>query len=431
MVITAENLTKNYLLYNQPLDRLKQSLFRGRRNFYREVKALNPVSFTLRRGETVGIIGRNGSGKSTLLQLICGTVSPSGGSVNVNGRVSALLELGAGFNPEFSGRDNVFLNGAILGLSPHEVRAKLPEIEAFAGIGAFLDRPVKTYSSGMFLRLAFAVAVSVEPDILIVDEALAVGDEAFQRKCFARLQAMKERGCTILFVSHSAQTVVELCDRALLLDGGDLLLDGAPKTVVAAYHKLIFADPARQEAIRAGIRQGSFMPQAAKAAVKEEAFLDTALTPESQVVYDQRGALLENPRITTLAGETVNMLTRGERYVFTYDVTLSEPAYGLRCGMMFKTKSGIELGGSGTAGPEDVIAEAPAGSHFRVSFEFACLLLPGTYYANCGASGMVHGERTYLHRIVDACVFKVMPEPNMREGGIVDFRIDPFMEKLS
>lgn len=216
--IVVSCLSKCFHIYDTPRDRLLQMLARGRRQYYREFWAMRDVSFTIGKGETVGIVGRNGSGKSTLLQLICGTLNPSGGEIQTHGRIAALLELGSGFNPEFSGRENVYMNAAVLGLSREETEARFAEIEAFAEIGEFIDQPVKTYSSGMMVRLAFAVAINVDAQVLIVDEALAVGDELFQRKCYARIEALKQKGATILFVSHSGGTVIELCDRALLLD---------------------------------------------------------------------------------------------------------------------------------------------------------------------------------------------------------------------
>lgn len=218
--IRVESLGKCYHVYDAPQDRFKQFLWRGRRRFYREFWALRDVSFEVGRGETVGVIGRNGSGKSTLLQLIAGTLEPTQGQVSIHGRVAALLELGSGFNPEFSGKENVYLNASILGLSNAEIDARYAEIAAFADIGEFIDRPVKTYSSGMIVRLAFAVSVCVDPDILIVDEALSVGDAAFQFKCLERLDRMTRSGVTILFVSHEVGTVRAFCERAIYLAGG-------------------------------------------------------------------------------------------------------------------------------------------------------------------------------------------------------------------
>ncbi len=228
--ILLDRVSKRYKIYDRPQDRLKQTLLRGKRCYFREHEALKPLSLTIDRGETVGIVGQNGSGKSTLLQMVCGTLNPSGGEMHINGRLSALLELGAGFNPEFTGRENIILNASILGLSEKEIEEKYQDIVAFSGLESdLLSRPVKTYSSGMYVRLAFSVAIAVEPDILVVDEALAVGDEAFQRKCYARIAEMQARGVTILFVSHAPNLIMELCSRAILLDGGELLMDAAPR----------------------------------------------------------------------------------------------------------------------------------------------------------------------------------------------------------
>jgi lipopolysaccharide transport system ATP-binding protein len=430
IAIKAEQLSKNYLIYNSPQDRLKQSLWRGRKQFYNEFRALQNISFTVGRGETVGIVGRNGSGKSTLLQIICGTVTPSSGECTVNGRISALLELGAGFNPEFTGKENIFLNGAILGLSQEEIAEKYSSIVEFSGIGDKVNNQVKTYSSGMYVRLAFAVAVASDPDILIVDEALAVGDEIFQRKCFARIKAIQERGGTILFVSHAASTVVEICDRALLLDGGELLLTGTPKQIVSHYHKLIFAPADKEVLVREQIKQGGTseapeMPAQEEQAPPQEAY-DQAMIPESLLSYESCGARISAPAIETLSGEKVNLLNRAERYRFTFNVEFTEACYGVRFGMLIKTKSGIELGGTASSAPgSEAIEYSEAGTIRKVEFIFTCLLLPGTYFMNCGCLGIIEGAETFLHRMVDACMFKVLPEKDLSATGIIDFIITP------
>lgn len=240
--ITIRGLSKCYQVYDQPRHRLMQMLFRGRRQYYREFWALRDVSFDVKRGETVAIIGRNGSGKSTLLQLLCGTLAPTTGAVEVAGRIAALLELGAGFNPEFTGRENVFLNAAILGLSRAQIEERFAQIEAFAEIGNFIDQPVKTYSSGMYVRLAFSVAIHTDPQVLVVDEALSVGDARFQAKCMNRIKQMKEAGVSILFVSHDINAVRSLCDRAIWLDRGTVRLRGQVFPVTAEYTEFLFED---------------------------------------------------------------------------------------------------------------------------------------------------------------------------------------------
>jgi len=241
-VVSCHGLGKLYQIYSRPQDRLKQFLWRGRRQYFREFWALRDVSFELRRGEVLGLVGRNGSGKSTLLQLICGTLNASCGEVAVSGRVAALLELGAGFNPEFTGRENAYMNAAILGLDKQEVDARFAEIAAFADIGEFIDQPVKTYSSGMYMRLAFSVAVCVDPDILVIDEALSVGDGEFSRKSFDRIMDLKKAGKTILFCSHSLYQVEAICNRALWLHKGQVRLMGEPATVVSAYNTFLASE---------------------------------------------------------------------------------------------------------------------------------------------------------------------------------------------
>ena len=242
IAIRVQNLSKCYQLYNQPHDRLKQFLWRGRRQYYREFWALKDVSFEVAKGEVLGIVGRNGSGKSTLLQLICGTLTPTHGEVTVRGRVAALLELVAGFNPEFGGRENVFMSAAIMGLSQQEIEERFEEIVDFSGIRDFIDQPVKTYSSGMYVRLAFSVATTVDPDILVVDEALSVGDGEFARKSFERIRSMKAAGKTILFCSHSLYQIEAFCDRVLWLNHGKLMQLGKPQAVIQRYSAFLLGD---------------------------------------------------------------------------------------------------------------------------------------------------------------------------------------------
>ena len=237
VAIQVEHLSKMYKLYNKPSDRLKEAL--GMKVKVREHFALNDVNFQVSRGETVGIIGTNGSGKSTVLKIITGVVSPTKGEVKVDGRISALLELGAGFNGEYSGLENVYLNGTMIGFSKEEIDSKLDDILTFADIGDFIYQPVKTYSSGMFVRLAFAVAINIDPDILIVDEALSVGDVFFQAKCYRKFEEFKQKGKTIVFVSHDLNSISRYCDRVILLNKGNILDEGDPKKIVDLYKKIL------------------------------------------------------------------------------------------------------------------------------------------------------------------------------------------------
>lgn len=248
--VSLHNISKKFRLFASPADRLREALHPFRKRYHQEFWALRRVSFDVRQGETLGILGRNGSGKSTLLQIICSVMQPTEGTVLVSGRVAALLELGAGFNPEFTGRQNVMLNGAIMGISRREMFDRMPAIETFADIGPFFDQPVKTYSSGMFVRVAFAAAIHVDPDILVVDEALAVGDVKFQRKCLLQFERIRERGASIIFVSHSIETVTSLCNRVIILEGGQVVGDGPPKIMAEQFLTMLFSEPSESKTHR-------------------------------------------------------------------------------------------------------------------------------------------------------------------------------------
>lgn len=443
IAIKVEGLSKCFHIYDKPRDRLMQMIMRGRRKYYREFWALQNVSFEIKKGETVGIVGRNGSGKSTLLQVICGTLNASHGSVTTNGRIAALLELGSGFNPEFTGRENVYMNAAVLGLSKEETDTKFDAITEFADIGDFIDQPVKTYSSGMMVRLAFAVSINVDPEILIVDEALSVGDELFQRKCFSRIEAIRDAGATILFVSHSGGTIVELCDRAVLMDSGEKLAMGPPKTIIAKYQKLLYAPSEKYKTLRAEIQN---MPddsfnQATIANTQsdnsannspEVAYYDPNLVPISTIEYESRGAHIESPRILAPNGTQINHLVRGETYTYTYKVRFSSHSERVRFGMMIKTLSGIELGGASTAAKiADDLEVVLAGTMLEVKFKFRCSLNAGVYFLNAGVVGMINGAETYLHRVVDVAMFRVLADTDALLTGLIDFECEPAYLALS
>lgn len=442
IAISVEGLSKSFPIYTKPYHRLMQMLAPGpHERWYREFHALHDINLVIRRGETVGIVGRNGSGKSTLLQLICGTLTPSQGSVTVNGRIAALLELGAGFNPEFTGRENVYMNATVLGLDRKEIDARFDDIAAFADIGDFIEQPVKSYSSGMYIRLAFAVAINVMPDILIVDEALSVGDEAFQRKCYARIDAIRDAGATVLFVSHSAGTVIELCDRAILLDRGELLVEGVPKYVVSRYHKLAYAPINKLEEVKQILRQehrasANVLPLATKhsdenalpaqlAEDVDKAYLDERLVPQSTVRYEHRGALIEGPRIETLDGRSVNVLRAGDEYIYLYKVSFQQAAMAVRMGMMIKTVSGLELGGGATAPNSVSELIVTPGQQIEARFRFRALLAPGVYFMNAGVSAHAADGETYMDRLIDALMFRIMPDEHRLATGWVDFEMRP------
>ncbi len=431
LAIRLRGVGKAYQVYAQPQDRLKQMLWRGRRRFYREFHAVRHVDLDMRRGETVGIVGRNGCGKSTLLKIICGLLEPSAGTVEVRGHVAPLLALGQGFNADFTGRENVLLNAAILGLSDSEIRSRFDAIVAFADIGEFLDEPVRSYSSGMYARLAFAVAIHADPDILVVDEILAVGDEAFTRKCFARIEQIKAAGSTIIFVSHSLNRVVELCDRAVLMDGGERLLTADPKTVVSEYRRLSEAPPVEAERIREEIRildggtpaprppdRDPSLPPVVLPAVQKD--LDPHLRPRSTVAYEPRGAMIEDVRILDAEGLRVNLLRPGGWYAYAFDVRFLAPAASVRFGMMLKLPTGFEFSGQVSHAPGAGLAEVAAGSLVRVRFPFLALLVPGVYFGNAGVLGELEGEERYLHRILDAVIFRVEHTAPSHATGRID-----------
>jgi len=413
--IAVNNLCKSYLIYNRPADRLKQFIFRSRK-YYREFRVLKNISLTINKGETVGIIGRNGSGKSTLLQIICGTLQPSSGALKVNGRISALLELGTGFNPEFTGKENIYLSAAIQGLSHEETKEKYDSIVEFSGIAEHILQPVKTYSSGMYVRLAFSVAIATDPDILIVDEALSVGDEAFQRKCFSRIREIQKRGGTVVFVSHSASNVMEICSRAILLDDGELLLEGKPKEVLSRYHKLIFAPERKHAQIRQEIKTASI--DHLKPIYNED------LQPETTISYEPRGAEILHPRIEALDGSPTNLLERGKEYYLRYRVNFSVNSSAVRFGMMIKTKTGIDLGGASVPLEYNKDGLVIPGFSCEVGFKFKAILAPGTYFMNTGCSGVEGGERVSLHRIIDVLMFTILPDTGSMATGMVDFSIE-------
>ena len=434
VAIRVSNLSKCFQIYEKPSDRLLQMLARGFKKYYREFWALKDVSFEVRKGETVGIVGRNGSGKSTLLQMICGTLNPSGGDIKVNGRIAALLELGSGFNPEFTGRENVYMNAAVLGLTKKEIDARYAEIEAFADIGQFIDQPVKTYSSGMSVRLAFAVAINSDPEVLVVDEALSVGDELFQRKCYSRIESIKAKGTTILFVSHSGNIVVELCDRAILMDAGELLLVGEPKEIIGKYQQLLYASQENRADIRSSIALAATVPVLSvdtavpvPVPVKEpEDYFDAGLKSDCMIETDSQGALIQNPGIKTLDGRPVNTLVRGRKYKYGYQVHFSKSATLVRFGTVIKTKSGFRLGGVLSVPSQDLtIPYVRAGTVIDVEFEFDCILSSGVYFFNAGTFGAQGQDETVLHRLIDAVAFRVLPIKQDIVTEIIDFGFSP------
>lgn len=447
--IQVHSLSKVYNIYSKPIDRLKQSLVprllrlvgKTPRIYYKEFWALHDVSLDVKKGETVGIIGRNGSGKSTLLQMICGTLTPTSGEVETRGRIAALLELGSGFNPEFTGRENVFLNGAILGLSQDEIAQRFDAIAAFADIGEFIEQPVKFYSSGMMVRLAFAVQAMVDPDILIVDEALAVGDEKFQRKCFRRLEKLKEKGTSILLVSHSAQQIIELCDRALLLDQGQRLLLANPLTVVRAYQKMLFANSDDQVRLvqefkeldrnNVAITSDSFSTYPVEHTIPESGmdgngsdidYYESGLIPKSTEIYPMQGARIDSIKIYNVKGLEVNNLLTEQEYKFEILGTFLEDRQSVYIGFGIRTMNGINITGHAYPAYGKYIHNVKSGQKYRLVHTLRMNLTPGTYFVNLGNWSTI--EPVCLHRISDASMFRVLPKSENRTFGYVDLSVN-------
>jgi lipopolysaccharide transport system ATP-binding protein len=429
VAIRASGLGKAYEIYARPIDRLRQALGGRRRKHFKEFWALRDVTFEARRGECLGIIGRNGSGKSTLLQIACGIVRPSAGSLEVNGRVAAMLELGAGFDPELSGRENVYVAATVLGLTAPEIRARFDAIADFAGIGVFMDQPVKHYSSGMYARLAFAVCAHVDADILIVDEVLAVGDAAFVQKCMRFIRGFMQRG-TLLFVSHDTHMVVNLCTQAIWLDGGRIRQRGAPKEVVHHYLASLYEERDAASRFKIGGRafakagEDSAGPHApgAHAAEMAPTHRDVS-TPalaraKSVEIFDfdpdapwfgERGASVRDIRLLDAAGGTLTEAEGGEDVVLRVECEAAADLERPIVGFYFKDKLGQELFGDNTyLVYRDRPLRVPAGSRFVAEFAFAMpYLRSGDYTINIGLAEGTNEEHVQHHWIDDALRFRV------------------------
>jgi lipopolysaccharide transport system ATP-binding protein len=400
VAISVKNVSKSFAIYETPRDRLKQFLLpRLRRlfglaekNYYREFKALSGVSFKMMKGETIGIIGRNGAGKSTLLQIICGTLAASEGSVDVKGRIAALLELGAGFNPEFTGRENVILNGELLGLSRREMELRLPEIEEFAGIGDFIDQPIKTYSSGMYVRLAFAVQACVDPEILIVDEALAVGDIGFQYKCFRRMEELRRRGVTILMVTHSTGSILEYADRCIVMDGGGIQIDtNDVLAAVLTYEKgMIAAKPGQ---VSDNHPERTEVTAEDLAAAQRRSVNDDI----SEKRFGTARAIIERMDITRRDGSSFDqspVVRSGEELTFRFTIASSEVLDDIALGVSItKTQGGDIWGDNNIRAGFPIILER---GRQVVEFSAKLPISAGEYLIHCGLARIANGIREEL-----------------------------------
>ena len=380
-VIEVKGLGKCYQGYRKPIHRLWQSLFPQSR-WYSEFWALKNIDLSVAKGETVGIVGKNGAGKSTLLQIITGVLKATEGELNTQGRISALLELGAGFNPDFTGMENARLNASIMGLSRDEFHQKLPDIVDFCGLGEFLERPVKTYSSGMFVRLAFAVAINMNPDILIIDEALAVGDVRFQAKCFRRIEQLKEQGVSILFVTHSTESVIKFCDRAILIDDGELKMTGKPKAVVQRYLEMMFASDVQSQPvvnIDAQDYKVDFSPSI------DNCPNNSSYNENEERWGDKRAQICH---YQLLRGDEVSngWLDRGDRLTVRAWVVFKESIDHLVFGITLKTSDGNIVYGSNSRLIGDLPRQQAAGELLCIDFTLDMTILGGDYFVSLGVA---------------------------------------------
>lgn len=380
-VIRIEGITKCYESYQKPIHRLWQS-FSKQKKWYQEFWALKGIDLTINKGETVGIVGKNGSGKSTLLQIITGILQPTNGHCETHGRISALLELGAGFNPEFTGMENARLNASIMGLSREEFHQKLPDIVEFCGLGDFLQRPVKTYSSGMFVRLAFAVAINMNPDILIIDEALAVGDVRFQRKCFRRIEELKEQGVSILFVTHSTESVIKYCDRALMLDEGELMMTGSPKQVVQRYLEMMFESDVtlrKPTVIDSSSYQVDFDP------TKDNCLAHPTYNSNEHRWGDGRAKICHYEALQNGAA-CHGLVQRGDTLTIRASVLFEEDLDDLIYGITVKTNDGNAIYGTNSRLVGNLVTSQRAGDLVSIEFTLTLNLLAGDYFVSLGVA---------------------------------------------
>lgn len=439
IAIDVSGVSKAFLLYDKPNDRLKQFVVprlqrafgRKPRQYYKEFWALHDVSFQVKKGDVLGIIGRNGSGKSTLLQILAGTMAPTSGSVTVNGRVAALLELGSGFNPEFTGRENVYLNASVLGLTIDEIDKRFGAIEAFAEIGTFIDQPVKTYSSGMFMRLAFSVIAHVDADVLVIDEALAVGDAFFVQKCMRFLRKFMEQG-TVVFVSHDSASVINLCDNAIWLRQGRSELMGSPKTVADAYLRdslqQTYGTDVTLRPLSGGEGSAQLAPpdpavSGAKGAIDTETKVDFFDNVDCSSGWETGIAEIESVKFTDVGGNPVMSFVGGEKVRLTIQAKALRAVKGPIIGFFVKDRLGQSLFGEHTFAYTNPPLSLSDGDRCEACFEFDLPLLPNGDYAMtvsiAEGTPWDHIQHNWLH---DALIIKVA-SPKLRYGLVgIPFR---------
>ena len=403
IAIEVKDVDKVYKLYEKPSDRIKEALGLGSKVRHTDHKALSDVSMTIYQGETVGIIGTNGSGKSTILKIITGVLNPTAGEVKVNGRISALLELGAGFNMEYNGIENIYLNGTMIGFTEKEIDEKLQSILDFADIGEYVYQPVKTYSSGMFVRLAFAVAINIDPEILIVDEALSVGDVFFQAKCYHKFEEFKAMGKTILFVSHDLSSIAKYCDRVVLLNQGTKLGEGAPKEMIDTYKQVLVG----QYQLPESSSEGNLL--------EDEDIRKLAsgqnINPDL-LEYGSKKAEIVEYYFTDDKGIRTSAVVKGSRFTIHMKVEIKEDIQAPIFAFSFKNIKGTEITGTNTMFEKSFLEPVSAGDVKEITFEQEMNLQGGNYLLSLGVTGYEGDTFTVYHRLYDVINLTVISDKN-------------------
>ena len=407
LAISVQDVTKIYRLYDKPIDRLLEAMSITKKTYHKKFFALDKISFEIEKGTTVGIIGTNGSGKSTILKIITGVLNPSSGSVEVDGNISALLELGAGFNMDYTGIENIYMNGTMMGFSREEMEKKLPEILEFADIGDFVHQPVKTYSSGMFVRLAFALAINVEPEILIVDEALSVGDVFFQAKCYKKMEEIRQKGTTILMVTHDMGSVIKYCDKVILLNRGSFVAEGKAGEIVDLYKKIL----ANRFEIEEEAKDDK-LPVEAKAANTGKLMKESLSINPSVTEYGDGRAKIYDLGLIDSKGEISNLLIKGEEFTIKerirFFADIKQPIFTYT----IKDKKGTELSGTNTMFELTDIEEVHAGDSYDVEFRQKMNLQGGEYLISMSCTGFENGQHVVYHRLYDVASITVISNKN-------------------
>lgn len=410
IAIKVDHLSKMYKLYDKPTDRFKEAMgirLKGKKQYYQEHYALRDVSIDVKRGETVGIIGTNGSGKSTILKIITGTLNPTAGNVTVNGRISALLELGAGFNMEYTGIENVYLNGTMMGFSRAEIDSRLDDILSFADIGDFVNQPVKTYSSGMFVRLAFAVAINIDPEILIVDEALSVGDVFFQVKCYHKFEEFKKMGKTILFVSHDLGSISKYCDRVVLLNKGQKIAEGRPKKIVDMYKQILVNQEAEHD-----IKQEGDTAQVMAASASGDTWKSQLDLNPNLLEYGERFAEIMDFALIDDQGNISNNIVKGTDFSIRMKVRFNRDLQDPIFAFTIKDLQGTEVTGTNTMYENVSSGPVKAGEERIVTFTQNMNLQGRNYLLSLGCVGFSDNKFVVYHRLYDVCDIDVISDKN-------------------